>query len=228
MELKIYGHGGRPVVVFPAQGGRFYDYEDFGMIDACAPSIEAGRSQFFTLDSLDSQSWCNWHAHPADRARRHNDYDRYVVEEVGAFLHSRGHAGRFLATGCSMGAYHAGNFLFRHPDVFDGAISLSGLFRLRHFIGDYMDDNVYLNTPLAYLPNLTDDWYLDLYRRSDIIICAGRGAWDEEMLADALAMKDVLVAKEVPCWIDIWGHDVNHDWPWWRRQMPYYLHHLGL
>ena len=29
--------------------------------------------------------------------------------------------------------------------------------------------------------------------------------------------------KNIPAWIDYWGYDVNHDWPWWRKQMPYFL-----
>jgi esterase/lipase superfamily enzyme len=228
MELKVYGHAGKPVVVFPTQGGRFYECEDFGMIDACAPSIDGGRVQFCTVDSVDHQSWCNWDIHPADRALRHNAYDAYIVNEVAPFIRSRGAMGKFLSTGCSMGGYHSANFFFRHPDVFDALIVLSGLLQLRMFIGDYSDDNVYFNTPLAYLAKLDDPWYLDQYRNSDIIICAGQGAWDDEMLADALAVKQILADKDVPCWVDVWGHDVNHDWPWWRRQMPYFLHHLGL
>jgi esterase/lipase superfamily enzyme len=228
MQLKVYGHGGKPVVVFPTQGGRFYECEDFGMVEACAPSIEAGRIQLITVDSLDNESWCNWASHPADRGRRHNDYDRYIVQEVAPFIWNRGNGGKFLSTGCSMGGYHAANFFFRHPDVFDAVVCLSGLLQLRMFIGDYLDDNIYFNTPLAFLPGLDDPWYIDQYRQSNIIVCAGRGPWDEDMLADAQALKDILDAKGVPCWIDIWGHDVSHDWPWWRRQMPYFLHHLGL
>ena len=228
MELKVYGHAGKPVIVFPSQGGRFYEYEDFGMVEACAPSINDGRVQLFTMDSIDNQSWCNFSAHPADRARRHNDYDRYIADEVASFIRSRGNMGKYLSTGCSMGGYHAANFFFRHPDVFDALICLSGLMQLHMFIGDYSDENVYFNTPLAYLPGLADPAILDQYRRSDIIVSAGRGAWDEDMLHDALALQGILEAKQVPCWIDVWGHDVNHDWPWWRRQMPYFLHHLGL
>ncbi len=228
MELKVYGHAGKPIVVFPTQAGRFYEYEDFGMIEACRPSIDGGRVQVFTVDSIDAQSWCNWGAHPADRARRHNDYDRYIVDEVAPFIRNRGNGGKFISTGCSMGGYHSANFFFRHPDVFDTLIGLSGLLELRMFIGDYMDDNVYFNTPLAYLPNMTDPWYLDQYRQSNIIVCAGQGPWDEDMLAEARQLKGILEAKGVSAWIDIWGHDVSHDWPWWRRQMPYFLHHLGL
>jgi esterase/lipase superfamily enzyme len=113
MELKVYGHYGKPVIVFPAQGGRFYEYEDFGMVEAVRSYIDGGKIKLFTVDSIDNQSWANYGAHPADRARRHEDYDRYIVNEVAPF--ARQHCGgdpasgqpKCLATGVSMGAYHA-------------------------------------------------------------------------------------------------------------------------
>lgn len=228
MELKVFGHGGKPMLVFPCQGGRFYEWEDNGMIEACRWSIDAGRAQFITVDSIDNESWCNWPAHPVERARRHNDYDNYIIHEVLPFSRGRGWGGKIAATGASMGGYHAANFFFRHPDVFDTVISLSGLLQLRMFVGDCLEDAVYFNTPLAYLPNMTDPWFLDQYRQSHIVICAGQGPWDEEMVADARAIKAVLEGKGVPCWVDIWGHDVAHDWPWWRQQLPYFLGHVGM
>ena len=230
MELKVYGYYGKPVLVFPPQGGRFFDFEGFGMIDVISPFIESGQIKLFTVDSVDGQSWANWDAHPADRARRHQDYDRYIVEEVVPFM--RKHSGhtdqKFLTTGVSMGAYHAANFFFRHPDIFDTLIALSGLYGLNHFIGDYMDDNVYFNAPLVYLPNLEDLWYLDLYRQSTIIICVGQGAWEDEMVRDTVALKQILEQKELPHWVDIWGYDVNHDWPWWYKMLYYFLDRLEL
>lgn len=230
MELKVYGWHGKPLLVFPAQAGRFYDFENFGMIEAISWFIESGKIKVFTVDSIDSQSWANWQAHPADRARRHEDYDRYITQEVAPFIrqHCANFPQKFITTGCSMGGYHAGNFFFRHPDIFDGMICLSGLFQLKMFIGDYMDDNVYFNSPLAYLPNLNDDWYLSQYRQSQIIICTGQGAWEDEMRADAHAIKAILDSKGVPAWVDFWGYDVNHDWPWWRKQLSYFLGHIGL
>jgi esterase/lipase superfamily enzyme len=224
MELKVYGHAGKPVLVFPTQGGRFFEYEDFGMVDVCRGFIDDGKIQLFTVDSIDNQSWANWNMPPADRARRHEDYDRYITNEVVPFIQQRGTwKGRFLTTGCSMGAYHAPNFFFRHPNIFDAVIALSGILRLNLFIGDYMDETVYYNTPLVYLRNITDEYYLSLYRQSAIIMCSGQGAWEGPMLADARELKTILDAKQVPCRVDIWGYDVNHDWPWWRRMMPYIL-----
>jgi esterase/lipase superfamily enzyme len=230
MEVKIYGHYGKPVLVFPAQGGRFYEYEDFGMIEAVKGSIMCGKIKVFTVDSIDNQSWANPHSHPAQRAERHEDYDRYIIAEVSPFVrqHCNGAGEKFLATGCSMGASHAANFFFRHPDVFDAVIALSGLYQMQMFVGDYMDDKVYFNSPLAYLPNMNDGWYLDQYRESRIVICCGQGAWEDAMLADTLAMRQILESKGIPAWVDIWGGDVNHDWPWWREMMPYFLNKLGL
>jgi esterase/lipase superfamily enzyme len=225
MELKVYGYYGKPVLVFPAQGGKFYEFEDFGMVDACGSLIENGRIKIFTIDSIDSQSWANSSAHPADRARRHQDYDAYVTDEVIPFIRQNCQdlQVKTLSTGVSMGGYHSANFFFRHPDLFDMLVAMSGLYRLKHFIGDYMDDAVYFNTPLAYLPNLDDPWYLDQYRQSKIVICSGQGAWEEEMLHDTLEIKRILESKNIPAWIDIWGYDVNHDWPWWRKMLPYFL-----
>ena len=94
-----------------------------------------------------------------------------------------------------MGGYHCANFFFRHPDMFDGVISLSGLFSLRYFIGGYMDNLVYFNSPLDYLPSLSDPWYLDQYRQSQIIICAGQGAWEDEMRLEASQLREILEIK---------------------------------
>jgi esterase/lipase superfamily enzyme len=230
MELKVYGYYGKPVLVFPAQSGRFYDFENFGMIQAIAPFIEEGRIKVFTVDGIDDQTWANWDAHPADRAFRHMDYDHYVTGEVAPFVDQHcNHSGqKILTTGVSMGGYHSANFFFRHPDIFDAVIAISGIYDLQMFVGDYSDENVYLNSPLAYLSNLEDPWYLDQFRNSKIIITAGQGAWEEDMLQETLALKSVLEAKNIPAWVDIWGNDVNHDWPWWRKMLPYFLEKMDL
>jgi esterase/lipase superfamily enzyme len=223
MEIKKYGHSGKPAVVFPAQSGRFFDFENFGMVDAVQWYIDEGHFTLYTVDSVDAQSWANFNAYPGDRARRHEDYDRYIIQEVIPLITSSHPGMKCLTTGCSMGGYHSANFFFRHPDCFDVVISLSGLFSLRFFIGDYMDDLVYFNSPLHYLPNLKDEWYLEQFRNSQIIICVGQGSWEGEMRSEAASLKSILESKGVTAWVDFWGYDVDHDWPWWRQQLPYFL-----
>jgi esterase/lipase superfamily enzyme len=228
MSLKVYGHDGRPVVAFPSQEGRYWDFEDWGMVDACADLIEAGRARIVAVDGIDGQTWANWNAHPGDRARRHEDYDRYVANEVVPFVRDLTGRETAWATGASMGAYHAANALFRHPDRFDGLVAMSGLYQLRLFVGDAADDAVYFNSPLHFLPGLEDPWYLDRLRAARIAIVVGQGAWEEEMVADTKALEEVLRAKSIPAIVDFWGHDVNHDWPWWRKMLPHYLELLGV
>ncbi len=228
MSLKVYGHDGRPVVAFPSQEGRYWDFENWGMVDACAGFIESGRMRIVAVDGIDWQTWANWDAHPGDRARRHEDYDRYLVTEVVPFIRDLTGRETAWATGASMGGYHSANALFRHPDLFDGLIAMSGLYQLRMFVGEHVDDAVYFNSPLLFLPNLEDPWHLDRLRAARIAIVVGQGAWEEEMIADTRALEGVLRAKGIPAIVDYWGHDVNHDWPWWRRMLPHYLDVLGI
>ena len=91
-----------------------------------------------------------------------------------------------------------------------------------------MDETVYFNTPLAFLANLNDPWYLKQYRQSQIIVFSGQGAWEMDMLNDTMELKHILEMKNIPAWIDIWGQDVNHDWPWWRKMLPYGLSKMSL
>ena len=231
MHLKVYGHWGSPVLVFPCSQGRYYDYETMGMIASIAGFIDSGRIKVFAVDSIDAESWYNWSLSPAQRNSRHEAYDRYIVEEVVPFIRSQlgQPQRRILANGCSMGALHAVNFFFKHPDLFAGTLALSGLYRLDRSefgLGAHDLDQVYFNSPLSYLGGLDDPWYLERYRHSSITVCVGQGAWEEEALADTRDLDAQLAAKAIPAWIDYWGHDVNHDWPWWYRQMDHFLSHL--
>ena len=101
------------------------------------------------------------------------------------------------------------------------------LYDARFFVGnDISDQDVYFNSPVDYLANLSDHYYLDAYRNGNIIVCTGQGNWEEATIRDTRLLKDILDSKGVPSWIDFWGHDVDHDWPWWRVQMPYFLKSL--
>ncbi len=223
MHFKVYGHFGQPILVFPAQEGRYHDYEAFKMIQACSELIQAGRVKFICIDSVDWQTWTNKGVHPAERARRHGDYEKYVMNEVVPWIQNDTGLATTWATGCSMGALHATNFFLKRPDVFDGLIALSGLYSMQSFIGDYGDDNTFYNSPLQYLPNLSDPWHLEHYRRAKIVFAVGQGNWEVEAIADTQGMQQLLASKGIPAWFDYWGYDVPHDWTSWRKMMPYFL-----
>lgn len=230
MEYRVYsadaGPVGQPVVAFPSMNGRAWDWEGWGMIEAVAPFIESGRVTLYAVDGIDWQSWTNQAAPAADRARRHEDYDRYLVDDLLPVVRAETGHETVWATGCSMGAFHAANLFFRHPDLVDGVIAISGLYQPHRFIGGFVDDAVYYNSPLYFLPNMEDARYLDLYRRARLVFCVGQGAWEDGMVADTRAMESVLASKNVPATFDYWGHDANHDWPWWRQMLPHHLERL--
>lgn len=225
MEMNIYGTSGKPVLVFPCQNGRFYDWEGFGMMETLAPYINGGRIQLFCVDTIDGETLSNKGGNPYDRIRLHERWFNYVVEEVVPMIRSYNYSGQgILSTGASMGAYHAANFFFRRPDIFDSVIALSGIYDTQDMYDGYMDEVVYLNDPCASIANMPSDHpYMELYNRDKIIICVGQGAWEEPLLAGTRRLHDILNSKGINCWIDYWGYDVNHDWPWWKKQMIYFL-----
>ena len=192
MYLNRYGHAGIPVVVFASSGGSHNEYYDFGMIDACASFIEEGRVQFFTLSSIDSESWLATWKNGHDQAEMHRAYERYVIEEAIPFIkHKTGWFDGMMTTGCSMGAYHALNFFLQHPDVFTKVIALSGVYDARFFVGDYYnDDAIYQNSPVDYIWNQNDGWFIDRYRQAEIVLCTGLGAWEQDGLPSFYKLKE--------------------------------------
>jgi esterase/lipase superfamily enzyme len=230
MEYRIYrpdsGVAGQPVVAFPSMNGRVWDWEGWGMIEAIAPLIEAGRVTLYAADGIDWQSWTNAEAPVEQRALRHDAYDRYLIEDLLPVVRAEAGRDTVWAIGCSMGAYHATNLFFRHPDLVDAVIAISGVFQPSRWIGEYVDEAVVRNSPLYALPRLDESASLERYRHARLVFCVGQGAWEDEMVADARALEKVLAAKEIPATFDYWGHDVNHDWPWWRRMLSHHLERL--
>ena len=54
MEALVFGHAGTPLLVFPTSMGKFFEYEDRGMISVLAPKIERGDLQVFCPDGVDT------------------------------------------------------------------------------------------------------------------------------------------------------------------------------
>lgn len=224
MSFNVYGHSGKPVIVFPSSGGSHNEYFDFGMIDAIKDFIDRGIIKVYTPNSVDSESWFS-EKNPHNMGEFHNLYDNYIVNELVPLIRyeSNWNYG-IIATGCSMGGFHSMNFSLRHPDIFDTTISLSGVYDARFFTGEYYGDlAVYINSPIDYLYNNTDDWFLNKYRNNNFIICVGQGAWEEPHIQDTRRLQEAFYNKNISAWFDYWGNDVDHDWPWWKIQISYFL-----
>ncbi len=160
MEMLVHGHAGLPVVVFPSSQGRFYEFEDRGMINSIAYKIDNGEVQLYCLDSVDGESWYNRDVPPRWRIARHMSYESYVTDEVLALLRQKNWSPKRITLGCSFGGYHAVKTALRHPDKFTGFLSMSGAFDLTRFLHGYYDEDVYFNIPPHYIANLGGSWQL--------------------------------------------------------------------
>jgi esterase/lipase superfamily enzyme len=219
MELLVHGHGGARVVVFPTSMGRFFEWEDRGMVDALGEHLRNGWVQLFCVDSVDGESWYNRHVHPAEGARRHEQYERYIVDEVLPLTWNVNRTPFLVTAGASFGAYHALNLAFRHPHVFGRTIGPSGLYDIKRMTGGYSDDVVYANDPSHYLVHMGDGPHLDALRRLDIILVVGR---DDPAFADNQHLSGALWGKGVWHAFRPWD-GWAHDWPWWRQMIVRYI-----
>ncbi len=227
MELKVYGHGGKAILIFPSSSGKFYEYEDRKMLEPCQAIIAAGKIKLFNIDSIEEQCWLDHKTSPIERARHYDEYDRYIIHEIIPFIRSHGTSyEKIMSTGCGIGATHAANFFFKHPDIVDTFLGLSGIYSPQKFFGDEIDTQTYFHFPLAYLPKLTDLRQLKKFRESLLIFCAGQAEDERDALADARMMQQELQAKHIPATFDFWGEDVSHDWFWWQQQFPHFLQQL--
>lgn len=225
MEFKVYGHGGKSVLFVPCQGGRFFDFENFKMLDAWADWIESGQCRVFSVDCIDNEAWAAQGADNRWRIENHERWYNYIVNELVPSIHYIACNGDPIMTfGCSMGAMHAANLYYRRPDLFDSCFAISGLYDNKLFFGDYCDDLVYNNCPCLYLQNMPQDhWYMDLYRSQKSLVVCGQGAWEEPLLESTRWLDTVCRSKGIPTRFEYWGYDVNHDWPWWFKMVKTYL-----
>lgn len=229
MEFKVYGHGGKPVIFIPCQGGRFVDFENFKMIDYWGKFIEEGRCTVYSIDTIDNETYANKGGDPRWRVEQHERWYNYLIEEmVPTIRHLSGLANGYdqpiMVFGASLGAMHAANLFFRRPDIFDAVFAISGIYESEDSFGSYMDDILYRNTPCAYIPNMAPDHpYIGMYNERKMLFVVGQGAWEDVLLASTRNLQYVLEQKGIHAQFDYWGHDVDHDWPWWYIMVEHYL-----
>lgn len=220
MEMLVFGHAGLPTLVFPTSQGRFFEFEDRGMVGKLCGKIESGGLQLFCLDSVDSESWYNKGVPPRWRVARHMQYEDYILNEVVPLIRQKNPRTDLGATGCSFGGYHAINLALRRPDVVTACLSMSGAFDIHQFLDGYYDDDCYFNCPPDYLRNMHDAWHLDRYRQNKFVLATGEHdmCWNEnERLAE------IMREKQIPHRLDVWRDQTGHDWPSWLRMAETYF-----
>ena len=226
MELLIFGHAGAKVLVFPTREGRFFDYENWGLIDALSPSLERGLLQVFCVDSLDSESLYCRCAPPRARIARHIQYEQYILGEVVPFMCRDSDHSFLISHGCSIGAYHAVNIALRHPGLFGKVVALSGRYDLTRAVGPfpdlfdgYYDKDIYFHTPTHFLPQWEEPAALLAMRRTEMILAVGE---DDYFKGSTEQLSHQLSSKEISHTLAIWSGEAHKAYHW-RQMVRLYL-----
>jgi esterase/lipase superfamily enzyme len=220
-----YGHYGRAVLAFPAERGRAWDWQDQGMIDAVGGLLDAGRMKLYCVDSFDSASWSNETVPLEERARQHGRYESWILDQVVPFIQGDT-GGEILTVGISLGAFHAVNFALKRADLFPLAIGMSGNYDPAAWNGwGERGEQTYFNNPVDYVEHLGGDHLEWLRGQLNVLLVCGQGMWEDSTgaLESSKRLAGLLSDKGIRHELDLWGHDVAHDWPSWRAQIAHHL-----
>jgi esterase/lipase superfamily enzyme len=223
-RVLAYGHWGRPLLVFPSELGKRWDWEDTGMIGALSGLIDDGRLKVYCVDGADEWTWRADDVPLEERARRHGEYERWICDTVAPFIHGDT-GGDIIVAGSSFGAYHAANFALKRADLFPLAVCMSGVYDVSVVGWGERGDAVYFNNPADYVQHLQGD-HLDWLRsRASLVLVCGQGQWEDTTgaLESTKRFAGLLGEKRIRHELDLWGHDVPHEWPSWRAQIAHHL-----
>ena len=226
MELLVFGHAGAKVLAFPTRDGRFYEYENIGVIDALAHKINAGHLQVYCIDSVDKESFYNHRVPPSERIKRHIQFEKYVLNEVFPFMAKKNTHPCTIAFGCSLGAFHAVNITFRHPHLFRKLCAFSGRYDLTlaveyfyNLFDGYYDENVYFHTPSHFLPQLNCETRLQQLRKIDMVFAIGK---QDPFLQNNHQLSESLWSKGIKHTLYEWDGRA-HRGNSWRKMAALYL-----
>jgi esterase/lipase superfamily enzyme len=222
MPIAMYGHHGFALLMVPTAAADYLEYERFQLMDHLAPLVDAGKMKVFSVNSINTESWLNKQMEGAHKAIRQNQFNDYIYNEVVPYIkNNTSWETPIIVTGASFGALHSMNLFLKRPDLINGAIAMSGVYDLTEYTDGYYDDQVYYNSPIHYMPNLNDHYVLEQIRRGKLIMATGQGSYEDPEANRRFSA--VLNTKSIPHELDLWGHDVTHDWPTWRTMLPHFL-----
>ena len=228
MHLWRYGHFGIPVLVFPSAAGMAHEWEAHGMLDVLGDWVDAGKIKLYCTESNVAEAWTRRENPASWRIQRHEQYERYVVEELVPFIRQdcQSDSIPIAVTGTSLGAYYSANFTLKYPEIFRWALCMSGRYNTEWLNDGESNESIYLNNPMAYVPNLSGAALDRVKDRAHLVLVCGQGKWEDGNIEDTKMLAQLLEAKGISHECDLWGPDVSHEWGWWKRQARHHLARL--
>ena len=224
-----YGHWGRPLLVFPAEQGRAGDFEANGMLDAIARAWSKRGESRFTASTATTpvRGRTAGYRSRSERAGTAATSRGSTTASCRGSTPTAGGPAEVATFGCSLGAFHAANFALKRAEKFPLALCFSGNFD---------------PSSLAWLGRAGERGLLQqparlclaLPRRPPRLAARSRQpaaglrpgpvgghhrlAAQHQAVRSPAGQQGHQARK-----LDLWGHDVPHDWPSWRAQLARHL-----
>lgn len=212
-EINVYGHFGISLLFFNSEPDSNGNPQSAQLIEKLKKHIIKGKIKIFELPGMYEELWWSKEFDPEAVSKRHYDYNNFLQEELipSVYNHSGG-AVPLISAGVSLGGYHAANTYFRRPDLFIGTIAIDGYFDLQEFTKGFFDENCYFNSPIHYLPNLNDNFWMSyLLSRKHVYLFSGSG--ENENPGRLTHFDEILSMKNIPhhteIWDDKWGFNLE-------------------
>ena len=226
MHLWRFGHYGVPFLVFPSASGMAHEWDSQGLVEALAGLIDAGRIKLYCTETNVAEAWTRRESHPGWRMYQHHLFEQYVLKELLPYIRTDCRTAdiRLATAGTSLGAFYAANFTLKNPGIFRWALCMSGRYEMSSFLDGYRGPGVFENNPIEYVPHMQGDLLATAQRETHLTFVVGQGQWEDGNFEESRHISALLQGKGISVRFDPWGHDVSHEWEWWRRQA---LHHIG-
>jgi esterase/lipase superfamily enzyme len=223
-----WGDFGMPVILFASAGADSLEAERLQIIAALAPLLDSGKIKVYAVDGTAMRVLLAGTAAPDVRIQAQHAFDEWVVTGLGAHVRRdcENDAVELLACGCALGAASALQALLRDPQLFRGAIGLSGTYDLLPWLtagqawsadaGGGADAS-----PFQGLARLPDGPQLDRLRQRPVTLACTAGDYDDAPATEAMAQQ--LRARGVATLTDVWGPQFHFGFSSWCQMLPRFV-----
>jgi len=221
MRCWSFGHAGTPVLVFPTSMGKYFEYEDRGMVHELREKLENGVMQLYCVDSVRRRG----RVQPTTSIRasaslRHIQYEDYIKHEVLALIAKKESRQRIMTHGCSSAPTMPMNSRCVIPEPGWDAHHGPAPSTSQRFLDGYYDEDCYFHNPPDYIRPERPLVFSIAYARTKYIMVTGEPRhvfWNknEEFAA-------TLRSKGIPHHLFVWGDGSGHDWNWWLKMANAY------
>lgn len=214
-ELLVFGHSGKPLILFPQANGRYFSLKDRGIINYFEEELDKGEVKIYCPDLIDDEIWFTSET-GEEKINRYIQFEKLLMYEIIEFAKYETGTDFVSLGGFEFGGYYAANIAFKHQYTVEGLISFDGEYDAEKFLGGFYNDDCYFNLPLHYLGNCTDPWK---YNHINIKLGVTKdGLFSEQNKS----LSWILNAKGIGHKIEMIS-PVGNKWQTWRKMLEQLL-----